>query len=70
MNLAQSIPAALLLAGPFGSDPLRLACFALDDARGHLLDYAHAGDNPAPCVVDAADQLDRILVMLAGEVPA
>ena len=70
MNLAQPFPVALPLNCPFGSDPLQLACFALDEARGHLLDYAHASDNPAPYVVDATDLLDHIFEVLAGEVKA
>lgn len=50
------------------SDPLRLACLAIDDARGHLQDYAQSHDAPPLCIVDVADQLDNILDVLAGEV--
>ena len=59
-----TVPSVRSLRG----DSLRLACFAIDDARGYLLDYAQTGDTPPPRVVDVADQLDNILDVLADEV--
>ena len=47
------------------TDPLHLAVLAIDDAHGHLRDYADSTDTPAPEAVDAADCIDAIMALLA-----
>ncbi len=68
MNLTLPFHVTIPVVRPLEGDSLRLAYFAIDDARGYLLDYAQTGDTPPPCVVDVADQLDDILEVLSGEV--
>ena len=46
-------------------DPLHLAAIAIDDAQGHLRDYADATDDPEPEAVEATDSVDAIMALLA-----
>ena len=52
--------------GSTWTDPLHLAAMAIDEAQGHLRDYADATDDPAPEAVEAADCVDAIMALLAS----
>lgn len=47
------------------TDLLHLASMAIDDAHGHLRDYADSTDDPEPDAVTAADCVEAIMELLA-----
>ncbi|MFK2905677.1 hypothetical protein ISP17_17090 [Dyella ginsengisoli] len=50
---------------PIYTGPLHLAAMAMDDAQGHLRDYAGATDDPEPDAAEAAHRVDAIMALLA-----
>lgn len=50
------------------AQPLRMAMFAIDEVRQHLIDYADTTDRPAWEAVEAANLLDAVAELLAKAV--